>query len=208
MVERFEFTCADADPETVSVNGGRWVRYSDYAALEAELAALREGREQQAVAAEQVDYPRILYVCEHCQENAPEMCGRARDDLYVTPSGTWLCDECRDEEGVPISDCVPPPALYPAAAIIALQRKRDSLALSAIAEEKAKTRALGRAEATEARLAEALKALEPFALVAEHDIGEDESDNDLFRPLVLFNRAPRIRVGHLRAALAVVREAK
>lgn len=79
------------------------------------------------VAAEQVDYPRILYVCEHCQENAPEMCGRARDDIYVTPSGKWLCDECIDEEGVPVSDCVSPPALYPASTVARLQQEIQRL---------------------------------------------------------------------------------
>ena len=81
----------------------------------------------EAVAAEQVDYPRILYVCEHCQESAPEMCGRSRDDIYVTPSGEWLCDECRDEEGVPISDCVSPPALYPASTVARLQQEIQRL---------------------------------------------------------------------------------
>lgn len=79
------------------------------------------------VAAEQVDYPRILYVCEHCQENAPEMCGRSRDDLYVTPSGKWLCDECIDEEGVPVSDCVSPPALYPTPTVAHLQQEIQQL---------------------------------------------------------------------------------
>jgi len=53
----------------------------------------------------------------------------------------------------------------------------------------------------EAALAEARKALEPFALVAEHDIGEDEADSDAFRPMPKpFNHAPQITVGHLRAA--------
>lgn len=66
-----------------------------------------------------------------------------------------------------------------------------------------------RADRAEASLAEARKALEPFALVAEHDIGEDEADSDAFRPMPKpFNHAPQITVGHLRAALAVLREAK
>lgn len=48
------------------------------------------------------------------------------------------------------------------------------------------------------------KALEPFAKVAEHDIGYDEADTDVFRPMKLFNRAPRIRVGDLRRARAAL----
>lgn len=164
----------------------------------------------EAVAAEPVGCPRILYVCEHCQENAPEMCGHSRDDLYVTPSGKWLCDECRDEEGVPISDCVSPPALYPASTVARLQQEIQRLKAAELAA--AQQRYVDANEAridAEAALAEARKALEPFALVAEHDIGEDETDSDAFRPMPKpFNHAPQITVGHLRAALAVVREAK
>ena len=53
----------------------------------------------------------------------------------------------------------------------------------------------------EAALAEARKALKPFALVAEHDISEDEADSDAFRPMPKpFNHAPQITVGHLRSA--------
>lgn len=36
MVERYEFTCHDSDPDAVNVNHGRYVRYADYAELEAE----------------------------------------------------------------------------------------------------------------------------------------------------------------------------
>lgn len=59
-----------------------------------------------------------------------------------------------------------------------------------------------RAEAAEAALAEARKALEPFANVAEHDIGEDEDDSDTFWPMsnARYSMAGRLRVGHLRAA--------
>ena len=53
----------------------------------------------------------------------------------------------------------------------------------------------------EDQLAEARKALEPFALVAEYDIGDDETDSDAFRPMPKpFSHAPEITVGHLRAA--------
>lgn len=47
--------------------------------------------------------------------------------------------------------------------------------------------------------AELLRALEPFALVAEHDIGEDEADHDLHRH-IKHNRAPRLTVGDFRRA--------
>lgn len=63
--------------------------------------------EQEAVA-----WPKIMYVCEYCQEHNPEMCGHDRTDLYVTPEGRWLCDGCREEEGLSHSKCVSPPKLY------------------------------------------------------------------------------------------------
>lgn len=47
-------------------------------------------------------------------------------------------------------------------------------------------------------------ALGPFAAVAENDIGEDETDQDLFRPMDRHNRAPRLTVGDLRAAQAAL----
>lgn len=54
----------------------------------------------------------------------------------------------------------------------------------------------------EAQLAEARKALEPFAAVAEHDIGDDETDDDIFWPIsnARYSMSGRLRVGHLRAA--------
>ena len=61
------------------------------------------------------------------------------------------------------------------------------------------------------KLEEAERALEPFALVAEYDIGDSESDEDIFRPMDGRNSiAGLVRVGHLRAArrtLASLREA-
>jgi|SRR3569833_77896 len=56
-----------------------------------------------------------------------------------------------------------------------------------------------RALAAESRLAEAMKVIEPFALIAEHDIGSDETDADTYQPIT-YNTVPRISVGHLRAA--------
>ena len=49
------------------------------------------------------------------------------------------------------------------------------------------------------RIAEAMKVIEPFALIAEHDIGSDEADSDTYRPMT-YNTVPHISVGHLRAA--------
>jgi len=50
------------------------------------------------------------------------------------------------------------------------------------------------------------KALEPFAAVAECDIGSTETDEDIFQPIHNYNRAPRITVGHMRAALSSLKE--
>lgn len=44
------------------------------------------------------------------------------------------------------------------------------------------------------------EALEPFAEIAELDIGEDEHDLDLFRPMATHNRGPLLRVGLFRRA--------
>ena len=61
-----------------------------------------------------------------------------------------------------------------------------------------------RATSAEASLAAAREALKPFAAVAEHDIGESEDDADLFTPMSAHNRAPRLTVGDLRAARAIL----
>lgn len=44
----------------------------------------------------------------------------------------------------------------------------------------------------------------PFALVAERDIGEGESDQDFFAPMKEHNTAPRLLVGHFRKAASAV----
>jgi hypothetical protein len=54
------------------------------------------------------------------------------------------------------------------------------------------------------RLARAEKALEPFARVAEADIGESETDAERFAPMLRHNRAPHITVGDMRNALAAL----
>jgi hypothetical protein len=59
-----------------------------------------------------------------------------------------------------------------------------------------------RASSLEAQLAGAKEALEPFAQTAEHDIGSDETEADIFQQCQ-HNRAPKITVGHFRRARAV-----
>ena len=50
------------------------------------------------------------------------------------------------------------------------------------------------------------RALKPFALVAEKDIGCDEADTDKFRPYTGdLNLAPKLTVGHLRQARAALK---
>jgi hypothetical protein len=50
-----------------------------------------------------------------------------------------------------------------------------------------------------------VEALRPFAAVAEHDIGESETDEDIYQPMSSGNnRAPLITVGDLRRAKAAL----
>ena len=50
-------------------------------------------------------------------------------------------------------------------------------------------------------------ALKPFADVAENDIGDDETDADIFRPITgRYNHAPLLTVGDLRTATAALKE--
>lgn len=78
---------------------------------------------------------------------------------------------------------------------------------AAILDEAATALASERAAHTETKreMEEALNALEPFAAVAEHDIGEDETDDDIFWPIsnARYSMSGRLRVGHLRAARRV-----
>jgi len=69
-----------------------------------------------------------------------------------------------------------------------------SLSMQTIAEERS------RAESAEAALVKARAALEPFANVAAHDIGEDEADTDTSRPMTNYNRVAKITVGDMRRA--------
>ena len=59
-------------------------------------------------------------------------------------------------------------------------------------------------EAQAAELARMREALGPFAAVAEHDIGDDETDGEAFRPMQFVNRAPKLTVGDLRRARAAL----
>jgi len=52
-------------------------------------------------------------------------------------------------------------------------------------------------EAQNTKLREAVR---PFAAVAKHDISMDEDNQDMFRPMLAHNRAPRLTVGHFRTA--------
>ena len=62
---------------------------------------------------------------------------------------------------------------------------------------------------TQARVAALEEALEPFAEVAELDVGESESDNDIFRQMdAKYCQAPQITVGDLRRTRALLRPAK
>lgn len=71
----------------------------------------------------------------------------------------------------------------------------NPVAISALLAEARK------AEAMQQEIAELREALRPFASVAEHDIGNDETDEELFRPMNSHNRAPRLTVGDIRRAL-------
>ena len=53
-----------------------------------------------------------------------------------------------------------------------------------------------------ALLREAGEVVKPFANVAAHDVGRDETDADWLRPMEFYNRAARLTVGHLRRARA------
>lgn len=83
-----------------------------------------------------------------------------------------------------------------------IRRARDIQAINDHKLENAKA-TISRLEAEEEKLRGALR---PFAEVAKHDIGEDESDNDWYRPMTAHNRAAQLRVGDLRRALLVIGE--
>ena len=52
---------------------------------------------------------------------------------------------------------------------------------------------------------EVREVLGPLAQIAEHDIGSDETDSDLYRPMdARYAVAEPVKVGHLRAACALL----
>ncbi len=61
-------------------------------------------------------------------------------------------------------------------------------------------------ESQRRRIAALEAVLEPLAAIADCDIGHDETDNDLYRPMQRHNKAPLLTVGHLRKARAVLRD--
>jgi hypothetical protein len=73
---------------------------------------VKEAPAPSPVAGEHVDYPKILYVCETCWEGNSEACGSDRDRINVTPDGRWLCEDCRDGEGIDVAICRDAPKLY------------------------------------------------------------------------------------------------
>jgi hypothetical protein len=98
--------------------------------------------------------------------------------------------------GHPQTDEVRP--LYPSSAIARLTSLLTTATDEFAALRDASTKEVARLTAL---LAEADEVVKPFALVAEHDIGETEDDMDKFHPMdSLYARAPVIRVRHLRAA--------
>jgi len=64
--------------------------------------------------------------------------------------------------------------------------------------------AMSTIDALKCERAELVEALRQFADVADHDIGESESDNDRFRPMFALNAAPPLLVGHLRRAATLL----
>lgn len=41
--------------------------------------------------------PRIMFVCQSCEDHNPEGAVGSRDDIGVMPDGTWLCSGCYDD---------------------------------------------------------------------------------------------------------------
>ena len=66
--------------------------------------------------------------------------------------------------------------------------------------------AADRIEQLKAALRKAQEALEPFAYVADHDIGESETDNDIFRPMSGGHNIAPLTVGDLRRSRDAIAE--
>ena len=126
---------------------------------------------------------------------------------WMHPKAKWA-DADYDKVRVHcLNDGPLPEPLYPASVVTALQEEVGRLENLCMVLEAEKNAAEARANAAEQRLKEAVKVLEPFAHVAQLDIGEDEFDDDVFRPMSgQYARAELINVGHLRAARAFIKE--
>jgi hypothetical protein len=61
-------------------------------------------------------------------------------------------------------------------------------------------------DAARAELAKVKKAAGPFVETLKHDISEDETMNDYFRPIEKYNHAPRLTVGDFRRLAAALKE--
>lgn len=85
------------------------------------------------------------------------------------------------------------------------ERERDEAREAAHYANGTAELAMKHRDTAEARVKELEEALDPFAAVAEHDIGEDEVDKDRFTPMVVNHRAPLITVGDLRRARAALK---
>lgn len=135
---------------------------------------------------------------------------RAASGLSIVPVATGdvgkLVKRLRAVDHTSVEDCfLQSPLLDLAASTLeslaaenARLNEECRLSMHTIADERA------RFEATNAELR---AALEPFAEVAEWDIGESEADDDLFSPMDgRFAVSKRIRVGNLRRAASLLRK--
>lgn len=121
---------------------------------------------------------------------------------------THTCDGCGEYVGSQVTALLDEAATAltaERAAHAETKRERDDLKDEWQAEFESRVEANTALRMTKARLAEALTALEPFAEIAEWDVGDSESDSDLYRPMDgRLSVAGNIRVGHLRAARRVL----
>ena len=96
--------------------------------IRAYLAALSARPAQEPVA---IGWPKIMYVCERCYENAPEMCGKDRSDISVMPDGRWICNDCTHEEYDGETLLPDAPLLYAAPQPVLSQPEVKAVALAA-----------------------------------------------------------------------------
>lgn len=117
-----------------------------------------------------------------------------RRDIYTAEK---IYDVDGDPEPYVMFVCSPATAVWKNAIVLSINN------IEALVERLTASEA--RSKAAEARVGELEAALKPFAMVAEHDIGSDETDTDMFRPMNRHNRAPALTVGDLRRARATLR---